>query len=584
MRSFVADFESTTNKENCFVWAYALCEVGYTDNLTYGTTIDDFMQWCERQKDNLKIYFCNLKWDSQFILAWLFRNGFTHVKDPRERETRTFTTLISDRGLYYCIEIVFKRKGKTINKVTFLDSTKLLPMGVEKIAAAFKMPYSKGKIDYDSHNNLPPGTPLTLKEIDYITRDVVIVATGLNYFFEQGLTKMTIGANALYDYRKTISSDAFNKWFPTPTYHNEVKQSYKGGFTWLYPKFAGKTIKNGIVLDNNSMYPAMMKSCMLPCSTPIAFKGKYEPDKIYPLYIQQLRCQFELKPGKIPTIQVKKTLFHSSTEYLTSSNYEQLPLTLTNVDLELFFENYEIYNIEYIGGWKFKASCGLFDSYIDKWNNAKIQAKKDKNYGLFIVAKQMLNALYGKFGTDIKRRSKVPYYKDGIVKYYDTEPEYRPGIYIAMASFITSWARYTMVKAFQTLLDDYNTGKSKAIPIYCDTDSLHIYLNGETIESFFEKCTLEINNEKLGAFKFESKFTKARYLRSKCYLQNSTEDVYNPDPDYQKKVTVAGMPEQCYDQVNFDNFKIGATYTGKKQPQIVKGGVILVDVDFTINA
>ena len=62
----------------------------------------------------------------------------------------------------------------------------------------------------------------------------------------------------------------------------------------------------------------------------------------------------------------------------------------------------------------------------------------------------------------------------------------------------------------------------------------------------------------------------------------SSKDVYNPDPEYKLKVTVAGMPEPCYDQVNFNNFKIGSTYTGKKQPELVNGGVILVPVDFTI--
>ena len=42
------------------------------------------------------------------------------------------------------------------------------------------------------------------------------------------------------------------------------------------------------------------------------------------------------------------------------------------------------------------------------------------------------------------------------------------------------------------------------------------------------------------------------------------------------------MPKGCYEEVSFNNFKLGATYTGKKQPKIVKGGVILREVDFTI--
>lgn len=32
MGTFVADFETTTNLEDCRVWAYALCEVGNESN------------------------------------------------------------------------------------------------------------------------------------------------------------------------------------------------------------------------------------------------------------------------------------------------------------------------------------------------------------------------------------------------------------------------------------------------------------------------------------------------------------------------------------------------------------------------
>ena len=38
MSTFVADFETTTNPEDCRVWAYAICEVGNSDNVIIGTT------------------------------------------------------------------------------------------------------------------------------------------------------------------------------------------------------------------------------------------------------------------------------------------------------------------------------------------------------------------------------------------------------------------------------------------------------------------------------------------------------------------------------------------------------------------
>lgn len=575
---YVADFETTTKEENCYVWAWAVCRVG-NNNIEIGNTIDSFIQWCRKQKDNPVVYFHNLKFDSQFIIYYLFKNGFTHVEDHRKRGNNTFTTLISDKGMYYSLEIIFYKKGNKVKKVTFLDSLKLIPLSVKAIAKAFDFPEQKLEIDYKAHDDLPEGSPITQEEEEYLKHDVVIVAKAIDYFKKQGLTKMTIGSCALNEYKTLISKRAFNRYFPEPKYHNDVKQSYRGGFTYLDPKYAGKVLANGIVLDVNSLYPSVMYDCYLPFGTPIHFKGQYKEDPIYPLYTQMIRCSFKIKPGKIPTVQIKGSIFFRGNEYLTSSDDEEVTLCLNSVDLKLFLEHYDVYNLEYLSGWKFKATKGLFTDYIDKWSSAKIQAKKDGNRGMYLIAKLFLNSLYGKFGTDTTVKSKIPYFNEELdcISYYDGKPETKPGIYIAMASFITSYARLKTITAFQTVKDDYESVKSDIIPVYADTDSLHCISRDFKLPE-----GLDIDDTKLGAWKFESKFMGAKFLRQKCYIENSTEDIDNPDPEFKLKVTVAGMPESCHSQVTFRNFKLGATYTGKLQPKIVKGGTILNDVDFTI--
>ena len=67
-------------------------------------------------------------------------------------------------------------------------------------------------------------------------------------------------------------------------------------------------------------------------------------------------------------------------------------------------------------------------------------------------------------------------------------------------------------------------------------------------------------------------------------IKSETHFLYSKDKDgyYKLKITVAGMPSSCYEYVNFRNFKIGASYKGKKQPKVVPGGVVLNHVDFTI--
>lgn len=578
MSYFVADFETTTKANDCRVWAYAVCEVGNSDDVIVGTSIDEFMKWCEDRKENDVVYFHNLKFDSQFIINWLFRNGYNFVDDPRDRATKTFTTIISDKGLFYQVEVIFFKKYKRINKVTFIDSYKLIPLSVDNISKSFHMAMSKLEIDYTSHDELPPDSPLTKEEEEYIKHDVQIVAHAIDYFHSQGLNKMTIGSCALHEYKSIINKRNFDKFFPTPKYHDDVKQSYRGGFTYLNPKFAGKTVGKGVVFDYNSLYPSVMRDEFLPFGTPIFFKGKYEYDPIYPLYTQMIRCEFEIKPNKIPTIQIKYGYEFKGNEYLTSSGDTEVVLCLNSVDLELFFEQYNVYNLEYLSGWKFKSCQGLFNDYIDKWSNNKIQAKKDKNHGLYLISKLFLNSLYGKFGQDTKIRTKIPYLsEEGEVHYKDGEYEERDGIYIAMASFITSYARSRTIRAAQKITDDYNSGKSKIQFIYADTDSLHCLSPDFEIPE-----GLDIDATRLGALKFESKFTKAKFLRQKCYIELSTEDVENDNPEYELKITVAGMPKTCYPYVNFRNFRIGAKYKGKKIPKLVPGGMILEDIDFTI--
>lgn len=580
MGTFVADFETTTNPEDCRVWAYAICEVGNEENTIVGTTIDDFMKWCKESKENHKVLFHNLKFDGQFIMSWLFKNNFIHTTDKYEKNTNTFNTLISDEGLYYQIEVIFYRKGKNVNKVVFQDSLKLIPLSVDAIAKAFKMDISKLEIDYDSHNNLPYGAEISKQEEEYIKHDVQIVARAVEYFYSQGLNKMTIGSCALDEYKNLIQKRHFKRYFPEPKaeYHNDVRQSYRGGFTYLNPKFASKVVNNGIVLDVNSLYPSVMYDSDLPFGTPIFFKGEYKKDEIYPLYTQMIRCQFEIKKGKIPTIQIKHGYDFVSNEYLESSNGMEVVLCLNSVDLELFLDHYEVYNLEYISGWKFKSTKGLFNEYIDKWSNNKIKAKAEGNHGLYLISKLFLNSLYGKFGTDIRVRSKIPYMgEDNTLHFKDGDVENRPGIYIAMASFITSYARRKTITSAQTIMDNYNKGLSKIQFVYADTDSLHC------VSPDFELPTgLDIDPYKLGAWKYESKFNKAKFLRQKCYIENSTEEIEEENPDFKLKITVSGMPKGCYEYVNFNNFKIGATYKGKKTPKLVPGGCVLSEVDFTI--
>lgn len=409
MKKFTADFETCTWLENeTFVWAWAVCEIGNEDNLLIGNDIDSFMEFAKSQR-NAYFYWHNLKFDGEFLIYWAFTHGFKHVENIKDVETNTFTTLIGEMGQFYSITLYFSKKGKNVHKVTFYDSLKIIPFSVSEIAKAFNLPISKLEIDYNKPRKRKH--KLTKQEEAYIKNDVLIVAKALNVLFNEGLTKMTQGSNALGDYKKIINKWQFKKYFPELELEidSDLRKSYKGGFTYLNPLYKDKEVGKGVVLDVNSLYPSVMFDNPMPIGEPVFFEGEYKEDKEYPLYIQMLTCSFEIKKNKIPTIQIKKHFMFLDNEYLTSSDKNIVTLVLTNVDLELFKEHYNIYEPQYKCGWKFKSKNNIFKSYIDKWIKVKNEATISGNKGMRTLAKLMLNSLYGKMATKLVTKSKYPF-------------------------------------------------------------------------------------------------------------------------------------------------------------------------------
>lgn len=590
---FSADFETTTDETDCRVWAWAMSEIGNKGNYRLGNNLDDFMYYVQ-DNENSTYYFHNLKFDGEFIIIWLFQNGFTHAKNKSETTSKSFTTLISDKGQFYSIKVIFEKKGNKTKYAKFIDSLKIIPFSVAEIAKAFNLPMSKLEIDYTAPR--APGHVLTKEEQEYILNDVNIVGDALNVLFNQNLNRITQGSNALFDYQNTVGYKSFKKWFPMPDYDADVRQSYKGGFTYLNPLYKNKEIGEGLVFDVNSLYPSVMRDCILPYGEPLFFEGEYVPDRLYPLYVQMFSCQFELKEGYIPTIQLKNNLSFIPTEYVRSSGDETITLCLTSVDLELFKKHYDLYNVQYFSGWKFKATTGLFTAYIDKWTKVKIESTLNGNKGMRTLAKLMLNALYGKFALNPNVRSKHPYLDpSGALRYVDGERETRDPLYIPVGTFITAWARYKTITTAQ-LLNKYF--------VYADTDSVHLNitipeemrkLSNKELESLttedLKRYGLEfpdgftVDPVALGAWKLESRFNRARFIRQKCYIEDENSPETWGTADYNPellKITCAGLPSKCYEQVTWDNFKEGAQYGGKLVPKHVPGGIVLKETEFTI--
>lgn len=514
-----------------------------------------------------------MKFDGEFIIHYLLTHGFVHVNE-KKLGVNQFSTIISDLNVFYCIKVKFKEEVI----ISFFDSLKLLNFSVEEVAKAFNLSIKKLEIDYKAKRE--KGHKITDEEKEYLKHDVMIMSLALEKMFEMKITRMTIASNAMNFFKDTISKKRFEEWFKPPLYDKDLRQAYKGGFTYLNEIYRGKEVKEGIVLDVNSLYPSVMYYSPMPYGEGIYFDGKYVPDKLYNLYIQNITCQFSIKKDMIPTIQIKNNLSFVPTEYLSSSNGESINLTLTNVDLKLFLEHYDIYDVSYNWGWKYKSSTKIFKSYIDYWNELKVKATKEGNKPLRTIAKLMLNSLYGKFAASPEGRSKIPYLDNNIVKYKLSELEERTAYYLPISIFITSWARDKTIRSAQAVYHRF---------IYADTDSLH--LEGTDIPE-----NLLISDTELGKWKIESTFKRGKYLRQKCYIEDAVTPVdeiekfkkENPEclhlvsKDSIINIVCAGMPKGCYKNVTWENFDYGSVFDGKLGVKHTDGGIVLVDTTFTI--
>lgn len=540
--SYCADFETTTDENDCRVWSWGIIRVGKLTDYVDGITLDGFMTHIAQRSAH--IYFHNLAFDGSFILDWLLKHDYTWNKD--NPGAKQFSTLISRMGKFYSITVVFD----TGYRVEFRDSYKKLPMSVSAIAKAFKLHDQKLEIDYEKPR--PIGYIPSQQEKRYQRNDVAIVAQALEVQFNEKMTRLTAGSDSLATYKK-MTGKLFIRRFPvlSPEIDSEVRKAYRGGFTYASPRFAKKLNGPGSVYDVNSLYPSVMRTALLPYGDPVYSEGGPITDR--PLYIASITITAKLKKNHIPCIQIKKNLSFNPTTYLTEIK-EPTTVVATNVDIELWKKHYNLRILSWNGTFEFRGSHGFFDDYVDHF----MEIKKNSEGGLRQIAKLHLNSLYGKFATNPDITGKHPVLKDNQVSLEMNEIELRDPVYTPMGVFITAYARKKTITSAQ---ENYNTFA------YADTDSLHLI--GPTTPP----DTLWVDPVELGAWKHESTFTEAVYIRAKQYAERIGGRL---------AVHIAGMPQSIAETLTMEDMLKGGRWDGKLIPVRVQGGVVLRNTSFTL--
>ena len=604
--NFVGDLETTVEKDtrkqtHTEEWASGICQL-YTEDAHIFGSLEDTLNWLLRRankettRQHYIIFYHNVKFDSGFWIDWLLKHGFRWgfadaenrvFKELYDLSFNEMSCVISDKGLWYKVSICY---GGHIFEL--IDSLKLLPFELRKIGKDFKTKHQKLEMDYkdtDDHKHYR-NCPITKDEMQYLKNDLYVLKEALEFMFDQGHNKLTIGSCAMANYKGFIGKQTWDLLFPNMSHtildkcyfpqelhfkgitdseemqklynvDTYLRKSYRGGWVYVKEDRVGEQGK-GVTADVNSLYPSVMHSSArndyykdhlnwYPIGWPTFWQGNI-PDEAYQnnrYFFVRIKCRFRLKQNYLPWIQIKGSPFYSPTECLKDSrrNYysrergewyknefdsdeekqETVTLTLTCLDYDLFKTHYEVLDEEVLDGCYFETVTGIFDDYIDYW----AEIKKTSKGAMRQLAKLMLNNLYGKFSTSPDSSYKIPVLNDkGIVTLENVYARDKETVYIPIGSAITSYAKRFTIQAAQKNFERF---------CYADTDSIHC------IGTADELIDVPVHPTEFNHWKIEATWDKAYFVRQKTYIEHVVEEDLVPINDPYYNIKCAGMPEHC---------------------------------------
>lgn len=487
---------------------------------------------------------------------------------------------------------------------------------------------------------------LTDEEKAYLYNDVYILKEWAKQFYAiLKTTKKTASSIAFEKFlEKTFryknfadNYKVFEGLFPDLTKYalisKIIEDSYNGGMTQSNRAYVHKTIKTNkaVSMDINSSYPAVVKNCMLPYGTP-TFYSKGRPtleEKIEDnVDMELITIAFDGFKNNNPNdlignIKVGDNVF----DYIDSGAFEDFDIrgsqyihtnivdgleindvitdyeligeknptdkrrytmSIWSFELENLLENMSFYiedkkwNKEY-EEWDtvevlrkgydvlhtvgFAGRTGIFEEAVDFYTKMKIEAKLSGNKCLEEFAKMILNSFYGVMGSNSRRVDKSYKVNENgeivngeVVNVYSSSKKY----YKAFASAVTAWARVNLRKTL------YSVGFENVL--YFDTDSLYTTLNKEELE---ERCGDLLHDTELGKWKIERTYNEFKTIGAKKYILKTDND--------EIVCKCSGLPADVREAITFEQFELGASFEGKRQPVPMYGGFVLKDVPFRIS-
>lgn len=537
-KTYCLDFECTSREPATpYMISFArLSELDYKKVVTiiYRDSYEKFMastiEWIFKRPKGSVFFAHNLKYDISFILAYLFkhhRNEFTIRDQIIQPLTKSFVKL----------SIVFRGK-----EIVFRDSMPLFSAPLKKVLEAYTDDLEKGETPlFDYIHQVVIGE----YEMKYSKIDVLGLGIALIKRLQYGLGSLTTASDAFKKFKEFVEigkgSGAFATFYnPLPEdLERNMRGAYRGGFTYLNPKYAEQELHDIEVIDVNSMYPAQMYYKLLPYGEPrIVPNGEVKATTLHPLGIQKFSVdEAFIRDNYVPFLSKHNSFMASSvyeSELTLEDSEEDKTFMLTLEEFELFKRSYDYTGMKLLGGYVFKARDDMFRDYIDHFWSLKC----DSNETIKAIGKLFLNSLYGKFAEGYEKETiNVDY--DGRLTFEKGDVEIRECGYLPVGIFITSYARCFLLESIHTIgVDNF---------IYCDTDSIHHF-----------RCEvdhhLELDPEKLGYWDKENELTRGYYIRAKRYIGE-----YIKNGETKLKIACAGIKKKDLSEqvTKFEDFKEG---------------------------
>lgn len=610
---WACDFETTVwtddmikkaghEQDTTEVWAAAdVALYDKSENVTITHSIRDFLTRFLRMKGNNVLFFHNLSFDGSFIIDFLLREGYTHVtvKDT-DMHTREFKTSISQMGQWYYIKIKWNHTLLEIR-----NSLKLMPSSLANIGKSFGTKHQKLTMEYTGDR--AAYCEISEEEQEYIKNDVLVLKEALEMMFDAGHNKLTIGSCCLSEFKSGYTRQDYNITFPDlreePLHYDfcgffnmweYVHKSYSGGWCYVNPRYAHRTITYGKVYDVNSLYPSMMHSVSgnyYPYGKGQYCKGK-PPDRlddtldIY--YFVRVRCRFSLKDGCFPWLHIRGDAHYKGNENLYTSDIRykgkyyryyyddngnicdtKHEFVFTKTDWILFRETYNAYDLEVLDYVWFYARPAMFDDYIDRYAEQKKTSKGFKRQ----LAKLFLNNLYGKFAMSDDSSWKEPYLDDDGVVHFILHEEHEKKVgYIPVGSAITSYARNFTIRHAMANYDRF---------CYADTDSIHL-------QGLEPAEMVIVDPVEFCCWKNECDFDFAYYERQKTYAEHViAEDGAELDKPY-LNLKASGMTRTAKEEFINRGLPVSALRDGLELEDAnlkgvrIRGGILLKNKTFKL--